>query len=199
MKLRKSKLDEMQEWKVTELESKGLRIMIPALFAAEMVQLMFCEDPGQCLWELCILVGMCVYVAAGYLKIGVWSRYGNGSIKSCLVICVLGAVFVGVFVWISGLLYGPLYTVTADILFFSGASLVTYTAGGIILWVLYRKRRQKLDLGADQTLAKQAGICGETLKAIETGAYNPSIRLCRAICKAKGKTLDELFGNGHET
>jgi len=30
--------------------------------------------------------------------------------------------------------------------------------------------------------------------AIEKGDYNPTINLCRAICKVLGKTLDELFG-----
>ncbi len=29
--------------------------------------------------------------------------------------------------------------------------------------------------------------------AIEKGDYNPTIRLCIAICKALDKTLDELF------
>ena len=29
--------------------------------------------------------------------------------------------------------------------------------------------------------------------AIEKGEYNPTINLCRSICKILGKTLDELF------
>ena len=30
-------------------------------------------------------------------------------------------------------------------------------------------------------------------EAIEKGDYNPTIQLCRSICKVLGKTLDELF------
>ncbi|MCD2493293.1 helix-turn-helix transcriptional regulator [Lacrimispora sp. NSJ-141] len=43
-------------------------------------------------------------------------------------------------------------------------------------------------------LAAAVGISRQTMNAIEQGEYNPTIRLCRAICKVLGKTLDELFG-----
>lgn len=42
-------------------------------------------------------------------------------------------------------------------------------------------------------LAETIGISRQTINAIEQGEYNPSIKLCRAICRALGKTLDELF------
>ena len=42
-------------------------------------------------------------------------------------------------------------------------------------------------------LAEAVGVSRQTIKAIEKGEYNPTINLCRAICKALGKTLDELF------
>lgn len=43
-------------------------------------------------------------------------------------------------------------------------------------------------------LAEKVGISRQTMNAIEQGDYNPTIKLCRAICKSLGKTLDELFG-----
>ncbi|MCC8063749.1 MAG: helix-turn-helix transcriptional regulator [Clostridiales bacterium] len=43
-------------------------------------------------------------------------------------------------------------------------------------------------------LAAAVGISRQTMNAIEQGTYNPTIKLCRAICKVLGKTLDELFG-----
>ncbi len=42
-------------------------------------------------------------------------------------------------------------------------------------------------------LAAQVGVTRQTINAIEKGDYNPTIKLCRAICKALGKTLDDLF------
>ncbi len=52
--------------------------------------------------------------------------------------------------------------------------------------------RAALDL-SQQELADRTGVSRQTISAIEKGDYNPTINLCRAICKVLGKTLDELF------
>ena len=49
-----------------------------------------------------------------------------------------------------------------------------------------------------QALAEAAGVSRQTINAIEKGEYNPTIRLCRAICRALGTTLDELFWTEEE-
>jgi putative transcriptional regulator len=46
---------------------------------------------------------------------------------------------------------------------------------------------------SQQQLADIVGVSRQTINAIEKGEYNPTIRLCIAICRALGKTLDELF------
>lgn len=43
------------------------------------------------------------------------------------------------------------------------------------------------------SLAEAVGVSRQTINAIEKGEYNPTINLCRSICKALGKTLDDLF------
>ena len=52
--------------------------------------------------------------------------------------------------------------------------------------------RAALDL-SQQDLADKVGVSRQTINAIEKGDYNPTIKLCIAICKVFGKTLDELF------
>lgn len=48
--------------------------------------------------------------------------------------------------------------------------------------------------GLTQTdLANMVGVTRQTIGAIERGDYNPTIQLCIRICKALGRTLDELF------
>ena len=42
-------------------------------------------------------------------------------------------------------------------------------------------------------LAESVGVSRQTVNAIEKGEYNPTINLCRSICKVLGKTLDDLF------
>ncbi len=47
-------------------------------------------------------------------------------------------------------------------------------------------------------LAEAVGVSRQTINAIEKGEYNPTINLCRAICKALGKTLDDFSGRNHK-
>ncbi|MBP3337809.1 MAG: helix-turn-helix transcriptional regulator [Lachnospiraceae bacterium] len=47
-------------------------------------------------------------------------------------------------------------------------------------------------------LAKMIGVTRQTIGMIESGDYNPSLKLCLAICKALGKTLDDLFWEDDE-
>lgn len=55
-----------------------------------------------------------------------------------------------------------------------------------------KSARAALDM-SQQQLADAVGVSRQTINAIEKGDYNSTIRLCLAICKALGKTLDELF------
>ncbi len=42
-------------------------------------------------------------------------------------------------------------------------------------------------------LAEAVGVSRQTMNAIEKGEYNPTIKLCRAICRVLGQSLDDLF------
>lgn len=55
-----------------------------------------------------------------------------------------------------------------------------------------KSARAALDL-SQQELADRVGVSRQTISSIEKGDYNPTINLCISICKALGKTLDELF------
>lgn len=52
--------------------------------------------------------------------------------------------------------------------------------------------RIERDMSQDE-LAKAVGVTRQTIGAIENGSYNPTLKLCIAICKATGKTLNDLF------
>lgn len=55
-----------------------------------------------------------------------------------------------------------------------------------------KSARAALDL-SQEDLAKKVKVTRQTISAVESGDYNPTINLCIEICKALGKTLDELF------
>ncbi len=52
--------------------------------------------------------------------------------------------------------------------------------------------RIEKDLSQEQ-LAELLGVTRQTIGLIESGSYNPTLKLCVAICKALDRTLDELF------
>lgn len=55
-----------------------------------------------------------------------------------------------------------------------------------------KSARAALDM-SQQDIAEALGISRQTVNAIESGKYNPTIKLCSSICKLLGKTLDDLF------
>lgn len=42
-------------------------------------------------------------------------------------------------------------------------------------------------------LSEAVGVSRQTINAIEKGEYNPTIKLCRRICRVLDKKLDDLF------
>lgn len=46
---------------------------------------------------------------------------------------------------------------------------------------------------SQEDLANIVGVTRQTIGLIEAGNYNPTLKLCIAICKALGKTLNDLF------
>ena len=53
---------------------------------------------------------------------------------------------------------------------------------------------RRIEVGMSQTqLAKAAGVTRQTIGLIEAGEFNPSLKLCLAICRALGVTLNDLF------
>ena len=47
-------------------------------------------------------------------------------------------------------------------------------------------------------LAKRVGVTRQTIGMIEAGDYNPTLKLCIAICRELGKTLDDIFWEKEE-
>ena len=46
---------------------------------------------------------------------------------------------------------------------------------------------------SQEDLAYAVGVTRQTIGLIEAGKYNPTLKLCLAICKALNKTLNDLF------
>ncbi len=64
---------------------------------------------------------------------------------------------------------------------------------------IYKMKNKRLKIArvecdlSQEELAKRVGVTRQTIGAIENGSYNPTLKLCLAICKVTGKTLNDLF------
>lgn len=57
-----------------------------------------------------------------------------------------------------------------------------------------RIKFRRIELNMSQAeLAKKAGVIRQTIGMIESGEFNPSLKLCLSICWALGLTLNDLF------
>jgi len=55
-------------------------------------------------------------------------------------------------------------------------------------------KQARLNMNLSQAeLAKRIGVSRQTINMIENGDYNPTIALCRSICRVLGCTLNDLF------
>lgn len=58
---------------------------------------------------------------------------------------------------------------------------------------------KRIEKNMSQTeLAKAAGVTRQTIGMIEAGEFNPSLKLCIAICRALGVTLNDIFWEEEE-
>lgn len=56
------------------------------------------------------------------------------------------------------------------------------------VWEIRKEQRM-----SQKELAEKAFLTRQTLSLIEKGEYNPTLKLCLAICYALNKKLDEVF------
>lgn len=60
-------------------------------------------------------------------------------------------------------------------------------------------KMKRQEVGMTQLeLANLTQVTRQTIGLIEKDLYNPSIKICIAICKALGTTLDEIFWEAKE-
>ena len=63
----------------------------------------------------------------------------------------------------------------------------------------YGRKNKKIKIAriecdmSQEDLANIVGVTRQTIGLIEAGNYNPTLKLCIAICKALNKTLNDLF------
>lgn len=133
-------LDEMQEQKLREIESKGFWGTWAALLGAFLIQCAMGGPASQWMGEWIIFMGMCFYGVIMCLVNGIWERHCIASTPANVVWSLAAAAAVAVYTWMQNH-YLP-------------GALITGVCTGLLCFVclqagvaIYKKRRHALDEG----------------------------------------------------
>ena len=99
MKLRKSNLDEQQERKLLEIESRGYWLAFWGLLLALIVESVVIKDSRAIIGEWVLLMGLTLYLAISCMRAGLWDRRMDMSRKTCLLASLVGALCVAGFMF----------------------------------------------------------------------------------------------------
>ena len=145
--MKKNNLDEMQERKLLKLEEYGFWIMFWGLAAAIVVQLLFAGASFRdILGELIVLALSSVFIAAGALKNGLWTRSSTPTVKGNAAAALIPAVLIAVIHVIRMAKTGNFSrdNILITLAFAAGAFVLCFAVLEILRRV-YGKRREALD------------------------------------------------------
>lgn len=148
MKKWKNNLDEMQEQKLMKLEHNTCWLAYWLLIAAILVQYIFTGSMDAVLGEIVVLLIMCLYLAIGCLRLGIWDRHMKANWKTSLIGSLIAGSVVGLVCLAHSLLaYGYTnFVATAFTFLFPFMFTTILTYGVLSLSVaIYRRRKEKLE------------------------------------------------------
>lgn len=145
---KKTNLDEMQEQKLAQLESRTCWLAYWLLLAVILVQVILSSSIEAVLGELVVLLILCIYLVVGCLRLGIWDRRLKSNWKTNLLMSLIPGFAVGLVTLVHSLLaYGYtnfLATAFTFLLPFVFTSILAF--GALTLCnAIYRKRKEKLE------------------------------------------------------
>ena len=99
MKLRKSKLDEQQERKLLEIESRGCWLAFWGLLAALIVESVIIADSRSIIGEWILFMSLALYLAIFCGRAGIWDRRMDMSRKTCLLVSLIAGLCAAIFMF----------------------------------------------------------------------------------------------------
>ena len=99
MKLRKSNLDEQQERKLLEIESRGCWLAFWGLLIALIVESVVIKDSRAILGEWILFMGLALYLAISCMRAGIWDRRMDMSRKTSLLVSLAAALCAAIFMF----------------------------------------------------------------------------------------------------
>ena len=99
MKTKKSNLDEQQERRLLEIESRGYWLAFWGLLAALLAQMLIYKDVRAVVGEWILFIGVSLYLAISCMRAGIWDRRLDMSPKTCLIASLIAALCTALFMF----------------------------------------------------------------------------------------------------
>ena len=99
MKLRKSNLDEQQERRLLEIESRGCWLAFWGLLLALIVESVVIKDLRAIIGEWVLFMGLALYLAISCMRAGIWDRRADMSRRTCLLVSLAAALCAAIFMF----------------------------------------------------------------------------------------------------
>ena len=143
MKLRKSKLDEQQERKLLEIESRGCWLVFWGLLLALIVESVVIKDSRAIIGEWILFMGLALYLGISCIRAGIWDRRMDMSSKTSLLVSLAAALCAAIFMF--GFTYiryqkpiGSLYSAAI-------IGAITFTVCFLLLRIAARATKKRQD------------------------------------------------------
>ena len=99
MKTKKSNLDEQQERRLLEIESRGYWLAFWGLLAALLAQMLIYRDAKPVFGEWIVFIVLSLYLGVSCIRAGIWDRRLDMSRRTCLIASLLAALCAALFMF----------------------------------------------------------------------------------------------------
>ena len=97
--MKKNNLDEQQERRLLEIESRGYWLAFWGLLAVWMAEMLILKDMKAVIGELILFLGLSLYLGISCVRAGIWDRRLDMSRKTCLIASLIAAMISAVFIF----------------------------------------------------------------------------------------------------
>ena len=99
MKLKKNNLDELQERKLLEIESRGFWLAFWGLLIGLVIQSLVMKNGSMIIGEWIVFMILSLYLALSCVRAGIWARCMDMSSKTRLSISLIAALCTAIFMF----------------------------------------------------------------------------------------------------
>ena len=143
MKTKKSNLDEQQERRLLEIESRGYWLAFWGLLAALLAQMLIYRDVKPVFGEWIVFIVLSLYLGVSCIRAGIWDRRLDMSRRTCLIASLLAALCAALFMFGFTFLrfHRPLGSLSAGVI----SGLITFAGCYIALILAARATKKRQD------------------------------------------------------